>query len=76
MSVRYEWFDAQSTFPVYRAPGTDVTDGTPADDDTGDEYAVDRGAVVFFGDEAAVLHGTPEELRALLTRALETLPTD
>lgn len=78
MSVRYEWFDVEHPFFAveWMKPGTDVRTGLPADEDTTDEYLVERGAVVIAADEVTVLHGHPAALRAMLRTALHQLPPD
>lgn len=76
MSIRFEWFSADSTTASYVGPGRYVTDGELASpDEVGAEYATDadQHAIVLADDEATVLTGTVGELRGLLQRALAAL---
>ena len=74
MSIRYEWFTAACVGVEYVEPGQTVDGSEPVDGPFHDEYVAEDGALVLSGDEATVLHGTPDQLRALLNRALAALP--
>lgn len=75
MSRRYEWHHAAATTFAVLPPHHDVYSGLAANEYTSDEHNTDDlWAVLFEADESTVLHGTVEELRDLLTRALAGLP--
>lgn len=65
MSMRTEWFAASYTSVKVVGPDTKVG-----------EFNVDpeNYAVVIANDEVAVLEGTPDQLRAMLQKALNALP--
>lgn len=81
MTVRYEWHSAEHTRVGY-VPPMHFPDGEEATEEdraaAAEGYEVEgmtqTGALVLSSDEAAVIEGTPDELRALLLRALAALP--
>lgn len=81
MSTRYESASATDTRPAYLPPmhffdGEAASDEDRAAVDAG--YAVENlsetGALVLSHNEATVIQGTPEQLRALALRMLAVLP--
>lgn len=83
MSIRYEWATANDTAPSYLPP-LHYADGEAATIE--DQRAIaagyvmdqmsETGALVLSHGEATVIEGSPAELRALLLRALATLPAE
>lgn len=75
MSVRYEWISATYCRVEWVPDGYDVRTGAPPDDDSDpDQITTYGGALLLAGDEVTVLAGTPDEVRAVLQRALDALP--
>lgn len=77
MSVHYEWINARTASVTY-VPPRHYVDGSPIHvDDEPSAYhydnATDVGAIVLSSDDAVVIEGTRDQLRALAERMLAAI---